>query len=213
MAPSTKPSVQTRLVLEAMAAVETKADERWERVFQSLERLSKKLEAVDVVQQQLLGQADLAASVAEKAAEERTRMARQIEETGKAVATLRLQNMGRDLDSDNAGRGDPGHIHRRGRTGEGARAGGSSRGLSSERRTEEAGWGDAERDQKNHALPKLSFPKFQGLEPGIWLAKCMDYFTIYRVPEMMWVTAASMHMEGNAARWLQVYRVKKGLGD
>jgi hypothetical protein len=29
----------------------------------------------------------------------------------------------------------------------------------------------------------------------------------------MKVTAVSMNMEGNVARWLQVYRLKNGLGD
>ncbi|KAK3132522.1 hypothetical protein QOZ80_6AG0523620 [Eleusine coracana subsp. coracana] len=36
---------------------------------------------------------------------------------------------------------------------------------------------------------------------------------MYRVRDSMWVTAASMHMEGNAARWLQLYKLTKGLGN
>lgn len=49
--------------------------------------------------------------------------------------------------------------------------------------------------------------------PSIWVVKCEDYFGLYHVPEAMKVVAASMNMEGTTARWLQVYRLKGGLGD
>lgn len=61
-------------------------------------------------------------------------------------------------------------------------------------------------------IPKLQFPVFHGENPTIWLDKCLDYFQFYKVKEGLWVTAASMHMEGNAARWWQVYKLKDGLG-
>lgn len=60
-------------------------------------------------------------------------------------------------------------------------------------------------------LPKLSFPRFSGEDPTIWLDKCLDYFQFYKVKECLWVTAASMHMDGNAAKWLQMYKLKEGL--
>jgi hypothetical protein len=63
------------------------------------------------------------------------------------------------------------------------------------------------------ALPKMSFPKFNGANPRIWIDKCSYYFTIFNVPECMWPTATSLHMEGNAAKWLQVHKMKGGLGD
>jgi hypothetical protein len=62
-------------------------------------------------------------------------------------------------------------------------------------------------------LPKLSFSKFSGDNKKIWIDKCGDYFRIFNVPECMWTTTASLHMEENAARWLQVYKMKKGVGD
>jgi hypothetical protein len=52
------------------------------------------------------------------------------------------------------------------------------------------------------ALPKMSFPKFTGEHPRIWIDKCADYFCIFNIPECMWTTAASLHMEDNAAKWL-----------
>jgi hypothetical protein len=62
------------------------------------------------------------------------------------------------------------------------------------------------------ALPKLSFPKFHGEHPHIWLDKCVDYFRIFNIPECMWSTTGSLHMEDNAAKWMQVYKMKRGLG-
>lgn len=59
----------------------------------------------------------------------------------------------------------------------------------------------------SHTLPKLSFPKFDGSQPKIWLDKCTDYFRIYDVQPTMWVTTAALHMEGNAAKWWQVFKL------
>jgi hypothetical protein len=41
-------------------------------------------------------------------------------------------------------------------------------------------------------IPKMMFPRFDGVEPGIWLTKCEDYFRMYRVPEAMKGVAASV---------------------
>jgi hypothetical protein len=57
----------------------------------------------------------------------------------------------------------------------------------------------------------MSFPSFDGSGPRIWLDKCRDYFRIHNFPPGMWVTAASLHMEDNASRWWQVYRVQNGV--
>lgn len=39
----------------------------------------------------------------------------------------------------------------------------------------------------------------------------MDYFRIFNIPSSMWVTSSSLHMEGNAAKWMQLYKRQKGL--
>ncbi|WVZ93178.1 hypothetical protein U9M48_039180 [Paspalum notatum var. saurae] len=41
---------------------------------------------------------------------------------------------------------------------------------------------------KHYHLPKLSFPKFEGTNPKIWIAKCEDYFSIFSIRESMWCT-------------------------
>jgi hypothetical protein len=61
-------------------------------------------------------------------------------------------------------------------------------------------------------LPKLQFPVFTGDNPKIWRDKCQDYFRIFNVPEYRWISAATMHMEKNAAKWVQVQKRKYGLG-
>ncbi|WVZ49036.1 hypothetical protein U9M48_000418 [Paspalum notatum var. saurae] len=52
----------------------------------------------------------------------------------------------------------------------------------------------------------MQFPMFDGQHPQIWLDKCHDYFAIFEIPERLWVTTATMHFEGNAAKWLQAYK-------
>jgi len=59
-----------------------------------------------------------------------------------------------------------------------------------------------------HSVPKMAFPRFTGENPRIWKDKCLDYFHIFNIPESMWVTSASMNMDDNAAKWLQVYKLK-----
>ena len=175
-APMVKPSVQTRLVLEAMATVEQKGEEKWEQMMKMMDRVVKKLDTVEAGQHRLEGQAELSATVARKAEEERTILARQMEETGKVVAQLRLEMMAKDLEGDGAGSSregaDQGNPNRR------------RREPQQERVREEE---DQVMGGRGHpSLPKYLFPRFQGKEPGIWLAKCQDYFTIYQVPEALW---------------------------
>lgn len=59
----------------------------------------------------------------------------------------------------------------------------------------------------HHALPKMLFPSFDGNTPKVWLTKCHNYFSIYSIPEQLWVEAASMHLEGNAAKWWEAYKL------
>lgn len=58
----------------------------------------------------------------------------------------------------------------------------------------------------HHTLPKMQFPTFDGTNPKVWLDNCRNYFSIYSVPESVWVTAATMHLQDNAAKWYQAYK-------
>jgi hypothetical protein len=59
----------------------------------------------------------------------------------------------------------------------------------------------------HHALPKMHFPSFDGVQPKIWLDKCHNYFSIYAIPENLWVETATMHLQENAAKWWQTYKM------
>lgn len=54
-------------------------------------------------------------------------------------------------------------------------------------------------------LAKLKFPTFSGTFPRLWITKCTRYFEFYGMPMKMWVSWASMHMEGMAELWMMTY--------
>jgi hypothetical protein len=59
-------------------------------------------------------------------------------------------------------------------------------------------------DAHHHrSLPKIDFPKFDGACPKLWQKRCEDYFYLYGTHRSMWITVATMHFDGVAARWLQ----------
>jgi hypothetical protein len=55
-------------------------------------------------------------------------------------------------------------------------------------------------------MPKMDFPDFYGTDPKIWLDDYKDYFDMYNIPEGMWITAAKVHLKGNAGRWYQAFK-------
>ena len=55
-APTTKPSIQTRFMLDTMATVEKAEAEKWEKMFTALEAISQQLDGMEEVQKVLLGQ-------------------------------------------------------------------------------------------------------------------------------------------------------------
>ena len=73
--------------------------------------------------------------------------------------------------------------------------------------------GTFEHNHQRTFMPKMQFPSFEGINPGIWKDKCEDYFKLFNLPETMWPTIAAMHMEEKAAKWLKVYKLQSGLGD
>lgn len=125
-------------------------------------------------------------------------MAKQLDETSRVVANLNLHQMGGQLDDDGSNNsfgsdgmgGHSPHIHH-------------NHGRREPMRPpqHDGHW-------SRHMLPKWSFPKFDGSSPKIWVAKCIDYFLIYEVPEVLWVRAAALHMEGNAEKWWHVYKLQ-----
>jgi hypothetical protein len=67
---------------------------------------------------------------------------------------------------------------------------------------------DTKEQLSKHAMPKMNFPIFDGSDPKVWLDNCISYFDLYQLPEGMWVTAATLHLKDNAAKWYQAYKHK-----
>ena len=52
-------------------------------------------------------------------------------------------------------------------------------------------------------LPKPPFNKFNGENPRLWRSNCEKYFHMNAVDLSLWVSVASMYLEGNAACWYE----------
>lgn len=60
-------------------------------------------------------------------------------------------------------------------------------------------------------MPKMNFPRFSGEHPRIWRDQCLDYFRVFNISPMLWLTTATLHLDGNAAVWLQAYKQRHEL--
>jgi hypothetical protein len=197
-APVIKPSAQTRFILEVMANREKEGLDRWEAMLMKVDRLTE-------VQERLVMQTELSATMAKRAMEERVRLAQQLEQVEKEVAGFRLEQQAREMEHGSHGQNhkddaqqeaEPSHRYR---------------DRFYQRSREETNRRSEEREFQQAPLPRMGFPRFEGGEPKIWLKKCVDYFHLYHVPETVWVMSASLHMEENAVRWFQVYTLRNGL--
>jgi hypothetical protein len=119
--------------------------------------------------------------------EERTLFRKQMEETRKAVSLLRVE-------ADRYGNEEAGERDNRNSQIRGQRMH-KGREVSS-------GQLDRDGEQLQQHIPRMPFPKFGGTDPAIWIIQCEDYFNLYRVPDFLKSTVASLNFEGTAARWL-----------
>ena len=53
----------------------------------------------------------------------------------------------------------------------------------------------------------MQFSYFAGEQPKIWINKCNNYFSMYAIPEDLWTTIATMHLEDNATKWWEAYKL------
>jgi hypothetical protein len=199
-------------VPEVVAAAEKARAVKWDQVLSTLDTIVQRIKSVEWAQHQLAGQQSLANSVAEQAVRGHDEMTRQIAEIGKWVASLMLEQMAAGMEQ--FGDGSPASsstplvfapnprrvVPPRGHRGQ------HDRGGPRRRHEDRGGHPEPEGHQEFVEAPppfmKFSFPKFGSESPLIWLDKCHDYFQMYQVPCSIWVMAASMHMEGKAAKWL-----------
>lgn len=163
---------------------------------------------INTNQQKLSAQFSLSTQVMEQLLADQQLLAKQIDATGQAVARLTLnhENTSRARPPSPASseeQADHRFQYRRRTTGDPSN---QRTGFTSHKQ-QHVGFGSSQT-----AIPKLSCPRFEGSNPRIWRDKCSDYFHICNVPESMWPLVASLHMDGVASSWLQVYKAKDGLG-
>ena len=183
-----------------MESFSQREDSHWDQMTESIDLLFSRVGNIERVQSQMSAQIDLSAQIMDQVLRDQITLAKQLETTGQTVSRLAQRFPTTDSSptrppfqpSMNAsGSGEPPFPH-------------SSPGYHGSGRDSSA--------LPRHSVPKMAFPRFTGENPRIWKDKCLDYFHIFNIPESMWVTSASMNMDDNAAKWLQVYKLKHGLG-
>jgi len=183
--------------------------ERWESIHENFDLLFAKVEEVDRMQHKLEAKVDISASVLDQMIKDQQTLAKQIETTGQAVAQLTIKQMRTEEEiqgstaSSETSTIPPFRPRRQGTS----RGGQQGRNPFAHNRDHQP-----DRSLPKGFAPKMNFPRFNGKNPRIWKDKCQDYFQLMNIPESMWATAASLHMDDNAEKWLQVYKLKHGLG-
>jgi hypothetical protein len=143
--------------------------------------------------------------------EERVRFVQQLDQTKKALTELCLEQMVRDMESVES-------MHNGRYRGEAPPSPlvappGPNRRYASvplSRQREITGRRVEDFEGGHLPIPRMPFPIFEGEEPQIWIDQCVDYFTLYRVPESVWVVSASLNMKGNAKSWFQIFKIQYG---
>jgi hypothetical protein len=204
--PPVKPSKPTQLLLDAMAEATHKEDVRLNKMQESLDLLFAQIRSMDTSQQQMAAQIDLTAKAMNQSTQDQILLSQQLKATGDAVVRLTMWQMKMDAVSSpvsnrsdaeeenwfaSAPTGRPCHPHHR---------------LRPEGRHHH----DDQVYQQQSSIPKMSFPRFDGLHPKIWIDKCEEYFRIYNVSDDLKTSSISLHLEGNAAKWYQVFKLQHG---
>lgn len=185
-------------------------DHRWNSVMESLDLLFARMGEVDRNQQQMEAKVDISSKTMHQLLGDQQTLAKQMEITGQAVAQLTL----RQMESRQEPPPSPTASEDQARTTFQGATGPFQRGRGGFRTSfgGDQASGHQDRNLQRNCMPKLSFPRFDGTHPTIWKDKCENYFSLLNVPESMWATAASLHMDDVAEKWVQVHKKKDGLG-
>jgi len=179
-------------------------DANWDKWMERLDVLHAHVTDIGSTQQQLLAKMNLNSQDVKQASHDQQLMVKQIEDIGKAVARLALEHMDAETLSS------PRSLSLFSIPPQQERPFSSVQPHPRTEPSHHRPFGDSHHNYT--PLPEMLFPNFEGVDPKIWLDKCENYFCIFNVHESMWVTSASLHMEGSAARWWQVYKQQNGLG-
>ena len=193
-----KPS---QFVLSKMDEHVVKEDECYENLMENLDVLFAQVGNLSSHQQKMAAQFDITTKIVEQLLLDQQTLSQQIEATGQAAANLTLNHT-----RPSSPTSEPSSPHHRRFTA------GTSRSTPHHPSARVSMHSHEGEGPIRAVLPKLSFPHFDGSDPTIWKDKCVDYFTLSNIPEAFWATAAAFHMDDNAAKLLQVYKLEHGLG-
>jgi hypothetical protein len=160
-------------VLGAIDATEQQDEDCWSRVMMDLlfGQVSDIGEAQKQLQEQFL-------QITEQYAKDHAHLRKQVEETGHAIAQLILEQLRRQEDevNDTSNLSSPSSApssfqnHR-------------AFGHQPNPRRPPGGPHPEQQPERSaviphHTLPKMSFPRFDGVDPTIWKEKCLDHFKL-----------------------------------
>jgi hypothetical protein len=197
---------------------------RWDQMMEHLDLLFSRVDDIGTVQQQMKAQMDIRGAAMDSYAQQQQLIAQQVKANGAAVVQLTLRSFAEDAKYDSTSASDlseeeqpfenlfakgkevkqpethkqtqshPKHYKKD--TKDSLRGKGDYKEPSTVRQHRTLGL----------AMPKMLFPEFDGTDPKIWRDNCESYFELYQLLEGMWITAAHIHFEGNAAKWYQAYK-------
>ena len=178
---------------------------RWDQIMESVDLLFHRMNDIGVIQRELKTQMQENNKKVDKCSAEKQFIAQQVRANGQAVAQLTLQQFDKEPQEFTEGSvsaifedeeefqnvfAHTKHDHK----------------PSTSKQPRHTQHHTKREDLPHHTLPKMQFPTFDGDNPKIWIDNCENYFTIYTILERLWVTAASMHLQSNAAMWWQAYK-------
>lgn len=200
-----KPLKQTQILLDTMSKSADDEKNRWDQVMEQFDLLFSRVNDIGEVQQQLKTQMDIRGAAMDHYSAEQHMIAQQVKANGAAVAQLTM----RQFDHEDRSDGDESvsmifeeqdHFQNVFAKDKEPRKPESSKIRKPPPKTERKD------SLPRQTMPKMQFPTFDGTNPKIWKDKCKAYFDLYQLPEGMWITVATLHFEGNAAKWFLAYK-------
>lgn len=188
-------------------------DERWEQVTENVDLLFASMGEVKKSHTKLETKLDMTTKVMEQMMKDQQHIAKTLELTGQAVAQLTLKKPREKQEEPQSPTDSDTTIDEPFR-GQRKRFGGAVPRTApstfyQHQHKDPGGWSNMHHTH----WPKMQFPRFDGNNPSIWRDKCQDYFRLFDLPESMWTTLASLHMDEMPSKWLKGYKVKHGLDD
>jgi len=178
---------------------------RWDQVMENFDLLFSQVNEIGVVQQQMKSQMDIRGAAMDQYSAEQHMIAQQVKANGAAVAQLTMQQFEREPKFEDDSPGSTVDEEAEPFNNVFAQYKGTHKPEPSRKRKPTSKF-DRTTSLPTQSMPKMQFPKFDGANPKVWRDNCESYFELYQLPEGMWITAAHLHFEGNAAKWYQAYK-------